>query len=399
MSTEWTTRTVSELLDSVNTTEDPIDVILSNHLGSLKRVVESVMEAERDEFCGIACNCRGVSRTDYRNGYYTRDFETCFGVLHKLRVPRTRSGRFRTQLIEKFERRQRKLSEVIRSLFLCGVSQRDVSEVLRPFLGIEPSASTVCRIAKSLDEEVKRFLKRPLRDEFKYLLLDGVALKVKISPRAVGRCALVGLGIREDGSKELLGFRVEHSESETCWQRMLDDLYRRGIVGDKLQMVISDGGAGLIKALNYVYPDVAHQRCWTHKIRNVASRLKRPLRKPCLKGLESIWRSTSRFEAERAFRVWEREWITVAPDVVACVEQDLEDLLVFLDQPKQDWSVIRTTNHLERCFREFRRRLRPMGCMKSKASCERMIYAVCKRLNLRWQKKRTSNKSVFTQAA
>lgn len=399
MSNAWVTKTLAELLYSVNDEDDPIDVVLSKCLESVKRVVESVMEAERDEFCGIAYNGRGGGRNDYRNGYYTRDYETCFGVLRKLRVPRTRSGRFRTQLIEKFERRQRKLSELIRSLFLCGVSQRDVSEVLRPFLGIEPSASTVSRIARSLDEEVKRFKKRPLEDDFKYLLLDGIALKVKISPRAVGRCALVGLGIREDGSKELLGFRVEHSESEACWQRLLDDLYRRGLVGDKLELVISDGGAGLIKALGYVYPDVAHQRCWTHKIRNVASKLRRSLKKPCLDGLESIWTSSGRLEAERAYRAWKREWSVLAPDAVACVEQDLDDLLVFLDLPKHDWSVIRTTNHLERCFREFRRRLRPIGCMKNTASCERMLYSICKRLNLRWQSKRQPVKAVLTQAA
>jgi putative transposase len=395
----WTTKTLSELIFSVNDEDDPIDAILSRCLGSVKELIESVMEAERDIFCGIGSFKRGCTRKDYRNGYYERDFESCFGVLRKLRIPRTRSGKFHSMLFEGFERRQKKVNELIRALFLGGISQRDVSEVLRPFLGIEPSASTVSRIAKGIDEEVRSFQRRELFDEFKYLLLDGIALKVKLAPYAVGRCVLVALGIREDGSKELLSFRVEHSESEACWERLLNDLYRRGLEGKALKLIISDGGAGLLKALGTVFPDVAHQRCWTHKIRNIASKLKKPMRKACLQGLESIWKARNKREAERAYRLWEKQWIEVAPEAVECLRQDLEELLTFLSLPESDWPMIRTNNHLERCFREFRRRLRPIGCMKNTASCERMIYAICKRLNLRWKDRRITRSSVFTQAA
>lgn len=398
MSSEWAVKTLTELLYSVNESEDPIDRILTGCLGSVRSVIEGVMEAERDVFCGIGPSERGRSRRDYRNGYYERDFESCFGVLEKLRVPRTRSGKFRSSLFKKFARRQRKVNELIRSLFLCGISQRDVSEVLGPFLGIEPSASTVSRIAKSLDAEVKRFKCRALEDEFEYLILDGIALSVKISAYAVGKCALVALGVRPDGSKELLCFRIEHSESEACWERLLSDLYRRGLEGTKLKLVISDGGAGLLKAMNYIYPDVPHQRCWVHKIRNVFSKLKRDQRKACLRGLATIWQAQNRREAERAYRAWEREWDVPAPDAVACVRDDLDDLLVFLEFPREHWRLIRTTNHLERCFREFRRRLRPIGCLKNKTSCERMLYAICRRINLRWQRKRRIHASVFTQA-
>lgn len=399
MSNEWAVKTLTELLYSVNESEDPIDAILAGCLGSVKRVLEGVMEAERDAFCGIEPSRRGCSRRDYRNGYYERDFESCFGVLKKLRVPRTRSGKFRCSLFAKFARRQRKVNELIRSLFLCGISQRSVAEVLGPFLGIEPSASTVSAIAKSLDAEVQRFKHRALQDNFDYLILDGIALSVKTSPYAVGKCVLVAMGVRGDGSKELLGFRVEHSESEACWERLLNDLYRRGLEGRALKLVISDGGVGLLKAMSYVYPDVPHQRCWVHKIRNVFTKLKRSQRKACLRGLTAVWQASTRREAERAYQVWEREWMETAPEAVTCVRDDLDDLLVFLSFPAEHWRLIRTTNHLERCFREFRRRLTPIGCMKNNASCERMIYAICKRLNLRWHKKCTLHSAVFTQAA
>lgn len=399
MSNEWAVKTLTELLYSVNEAEDPIDRVLAGCLGSVRRTIENVMEAERDIFCGIGPSRRGRSRRDYRNGYYERDFESCFGVLEKLRVPRTRSGKFRSSLFAKFERRQRKVNDLIRSLFLCGISQRSVAEVLGPFLGIEPSASTVSAIAKSLDSEVQRFKRRALQDEFDYLILDGIALSVKTSPYAVGKCVLVAMGVRADGSKELLGFRVEHSESEACWERLLNDVYRRGLEGRNLKLVISDGGAGLLKAMSYVYPDVPHQRCWVHKIRNVFSKLKRCQRKDCLRGLRDVWQASNRREAERAYRAWETEWIEAAPEAVDCVKQDLDDLLVFLSFPKEHWRLIRTTNHLERCFREFRRRLNPIGCQKNTASCERMIYAICTRLNHRWHKKRISHPAVFTQAA
>jgi len=399
MSDEWAVKTLTELLYSVNEAEDPIDRVLTGCLGSVRLAIETVMEAERDIFCGIGPSRRGRSRRDYRNGYYERDFESCFGVLEKLRVPRTRSGRFRSSLFAKFERRQRKVNDLIRSLFLCGISQRSVAEVLGPFLGIEPSASTVSAIAKSLDSEVQRFKHRALEDEFVYLILDGIALSVRTSPYAVGKCVLVALGVRGDGSKELLGFRVEHSESEACWERLLNDLYRRGLEGRKLKLVISDGGAGLLKAMSYVYPDVPHQRCWVHKIRNVFYKLKRFQKKACLRGLRDVWQATNRREAERAYRAWESHWIDKAPEAVECVKEDLDDLLVFMSFPKEHWRLIRTTNHLERCFREFRRRLNPIGCQKNTASCERMVYAICKRLNLRWHKKRICQPAVFTQAA
>jgi putative transposase len=399
MTNEFAIKTLSELVFSVNEEDDPVDVVLSSCLGSVKRVIESVMEAERDIFCGIGYGRRGGGRRDQRNGYYVRDLETCFGVLEKLRVPRTRSRRFRSSLVEKFQRRQKKVSSLIRSMFLCGVSQRDVSEVLGPFLGIEPSASTVSRIAKSLDCEVKAFKSRLLDDDFQYLLLDGIALSVKMSPYAVGKSALVALGVRADGSKELLSFRVEHSESEPCWARLLNDLYQRGLKGENLKLVISDGGAGLIRALDYVYPEVAHQRCWVHKIRNVLDKIRRNQRRSCLRGLATIWQAETRREAERAYQEWERQWAFAAPDAVACVRNDLHELLNFLSCPREHWRMIRTTNSLERCFREFRRRLRPIGCQKNMASCERMLYAICNRLNLRWQKKRCICKTVLTQAA
>lgn len=399
MSNEWAVKTLTELLYSVNEAEDPIDRVLAGCLGSVRRAIEDVMEAERDIFCGVGPSRRGYARRDYRNGYYERDFESCFGVLKKLRVPRTRSGKFRSCLFARFERRQRKVNDLIRSLFLCGISQRDVAEVLGAFLGIEPSASTVSAIAKSLDTEVQLFKRRALEDEFDYLILDGIALSVKTSPYAVGKSVLVAMGVRADGSKELLGFRVEHSESEACWERLLNDVYRRGLEGRNLKLVISDGGAGLLKAMSYVYPDVAHQRCWVHKIRNVFSKLKRTQRKDCLRGLKDVWQASNRREAERAYQAWETEWIEAAPEAVECVKEDLDDLLVFLSFPREHWRLIRTTNHLERCFREFRRRLRPIGCQKNTASCERMIYAICRRLNLRWQNKRILIPTVFTQEA
>lgn len=394
---DLTTKTISDLLLSVNEAEDPIDVVLKNCLGSVKRVLESVMEAERDLFCGIASRGRGILRQDQRNGYYERDLETAFGILAKLRVPRTRSGSFRSKLIEQYQRRQRKLTEFIRSLFLSGVSQRDVSDVLGPILGIEPSHTTVSRIAKSLDKEVRRFHSRTLSDEYKYLLLDGIALRVKVAPYAVGRCALVAMGVRADGSKEIISFRVEHSESQACWERFLTDLYNRGLNGRGIGLIISDGGSGLLAALGVVYPYIPHQRCWVHKMRNVASKLKKAQRKPCLDGLKPVYEAKNKSEAERMYRQWEIRWESEAPEGVECVRADLEDLLVFLDFPVQDRAIISTTNHLERCFREFRRRLRSIGCMKNTASCNRMLYALSNRLNQRWQRK--STQSVFTQAA
>jgi transposase-like protein len=136
-----------------------------------------------------------------------------------------------------------------------------------------------------------------------------------------------------------------------------------------------------------VYPYVPWQRCWVHKLRNVAAKLPRKLQEPCLKGAKEIYQAPTRRETVACFRKWANEWHSSQPKAVSCLEADLDELLNFLSCPRAHWHKIRTTNAIERAFREVRRRTRPMSCFQNPASVDRIIYGVINHLNSTWKDK------------
>lgn len=221
-------------------------------------------------------------RRSYRNGCRSRRLLTELGLVEHLRVPRDREGRYRPTLVKRYPHSQEKVNQLIRDMFLAGVSTRRVGEVLSPVLGESPSPQTVSRVARSLDAEVQRFHRRPLSDHYRYLLLDGITLKVKGALGAKKRLVLCAYGITQEGRREMVSFRQATAESEAQWEAFLQDLYQRGLEGKTLALVIRDSNPGLCRALEMVYPYVPQQRCWVHKLRNVATKLPKRLHKPCL---------------------------------------------------------------------------------------------------------------------
>src|SRR5579863_1858410 len=150
---------------------------------------------------------------------------------------------------------------------------RKVGEALLPILGRAISPATVSTVAKQLDAVVAAFHARPLKERYRVLMLDGVVLARKTGAGAIRRPVLVALGLRPDGKKEVIDFRLAHSESAAEWERFLGDLIGRGLLGEALEMICIDGGAGLAAALPTAFPGVPVQRCWAHKIRNVLDKV------------------------------------------------------------------------------------------------------------------------------
>lgn len=363
------------------------DDLLSLARRQLKVLLETSLDLELTAYLGCSRSARSLQRLDYRNGYYTRDLETGLGVLEQLRVPRCRSGGFQPSLFERYRRRRKEVEGFVRTLFFLGVSTRGVSEALEVLLGFAPSASTVSSIVAGLDAEVKAFHARPLSDDYLYLFLDGLTVTLKELPVAQTRLVLVAYGITRAGRRELIDYRVVHSESQSEWERFLTSLHERGLRGELLQLVTTDGGSGLVGALPQVWADVPHQRCWAHKLRNVASRLKRSQQTACLAQAQEIYRASTRRAARRAWERWQERWQREAPEAVACLGKDLEGLLTFLRCPVAHHRLVRTTNYIERLIRELRRRTRPMGAFADRPSCDRLFYGVVKRLNRNWNRK------------
>jgi putative transposase len=363
----------------------------------LKKLLESDAEQQMADYLGLRWYERSqpAERVDYRNGFYERDYVTPLGVI-RLRIPRTRERSFLPRWIGRLERRAPEVAELIRQAFLRGISTRQVGRVVATLSGEAVSAQTVSKLTRVLDQAVQKFQQRPLPDDCAYLILDGVWLKVRraFGPQRV--LLLVAYGIRRNGQRELLAFTRAKSEGQGGWEGLLNDLYRRGLCGAHLQLVITDGCAGLARALETVYPRVRHQRCWVHKMRNILEKTKRRDEQQVKAEAQKIYLAANVAAARRAFARFRFRWRSRYPALVRQLEGDLPELLHFFALPKHLWRKLRTTNVIERCFVEVRRRTRPMVVFTNVESVDRIIYAIFSRFNEDWK---NHTLELFTQAA
>jgi len=335
---------------------------------------------------------RTPDRRDYRNGSYTRSLTTKFGHVEDLEVPRLRHGSVAQRALDRYERIHEDVDRAIGQLFLAGVSTRRLKSIAKELFGRSISAQTVSKATESLDEELQRYRSAELDDDYEFLFLDGIHDKV----REIGverKVLLCALGVRQDGTKRILSFRLVDQEDEKVWSAFLVELKARGLKGDHLKMITTDGQPGLLKALRQHFTFVKQQRCIAHKMRNVVVKLKRPQKKPCADEARLIWAAPNRKEAVRRFKEWEKKWYPEAESAVKCMRKDLYACLQYYDLPKEQWKMVRTTNILERSFREVRRRTRPMNFFPNEASAQRIFYGISKYLNQNWNKP----KMEFTQ--
>ena len=354
---------------------------------TLKTLLDVDAEQQMEEYLGLRWYQRppqGEVRADSRNGFYERDYVTPLGII-RLRVPRTRRRSFLPRWLPRLERRSPEVAALIRQAFLRGLSTRAVGRVVALLTDEPVSAQTVAVLTRVLDAQVRAFQEASCGDAWAYLFLDGVWIKVR---RSFGRqrlLLLVAYGIRSNGQRQLLGFVRARGESQAAWEGALGSFYRRGLRGQHLRLIITDGCAGLAAALETVYPGVPHQRCWVHKMRNLCEAVRRRDRDQVKQDAQKIYLATSLSEAREAFRRFQRNWQCAYPKVVKGLEKDLPDLLNFYALPQPLWRKLRTTNAIERCFVEVRRRTRPMVVFTNVPSVDRIIYAIFNRFNEDWQ--------------
>src|SRR6266567_745216 len=313
----------------------------------LKKLLETDAEQQMANYLGLQWHerARPAERLDYRNGFYERDYVTPMGIV-RLRIPRTRQRSFLPRWIGKLQRRAPEVAELIRQAFLRGISTRQVGRVVAILTGEPVSAQTVSKLTRVLDHAVRAFHQRPLGDDWAYVVLDGVWLKVR---RAFGP-----------------------------------------------QRVITDGCPGLARALETVYPRVRHQRCWVHKMRNILEKVRRCDEKQVKAQAQKMYLAESAPAARRAFERFRFHWRSRYPAMVRQLERDLPELLHFFAFPRHLWRKLRTTNVIERCFVEVRRRTRPMVVFTNVESVDRIIYAIFSRFNEDWK---NHTLQLFTQAA
>jgi putative transposase len=363
--------------------EDPWEGLDKTAKAFKKQLIEAALEAERTEILLCRSYERSDERTDYRNGYWTRYVMLKDGRL-EIKMPRIRGLGYESAVIRRYQQRTTEVDAALLRIFLYGASTRLTGQALRPLVGEAVSAQTVSNIARSLDGAVRSYHRRELEDKYLYLFLDGIVLKTRSGSGSKKKTVLVAYGIKLDGRRELIDFLVTKHESEKHWEGFLNTLSRRGLTGDALGLVATDGNRGLENAVDTVYPYVKRQRCWAHKLRNVSDKLRKRHQEQCIREARAIYNAENRSEAARAYRVWAKTWRSLSPNAVKCLERDLEELLNFYSCPKEMWIKLRTTNVIERAFREVRRRTRPMTCFNNSQSIERIVYAVLNHLNSQW---------------
>lgn len=349
-----------------------------------RQFLERLMAYERRCFLNAQPYERTPGRVDQANGFYHRRLTSRMGSL-ELRVPRTRSGVFHPQVLPRYQRREPLINEALKRVFLLGVSTRQTGRALATLVEDAVSASTVSAVARALDQSVFTFHRRPLSDRYRYLLLDGVSVRLRLVGHVQRRMVLCAYGVTTEGRRELIDFQVVKAEGEDTWYGFLWNLWGRGLRGEFLELIATDGQPGLVKALGRIWSAVPHQRCWAHKLRNLENKLKASQR-TCLDEAKLIYQAPHRTEALRRFRAWKGRWQSPAPKAVACLETDLEELLAFFDCPQPHWKRLRTTNVIERLFVEVRRRIRTMCAFTTRSSCERILYSVFDRMNQHWSR-------------
>ena len=369
----------------------------------LKAILEERMDEELGLYLGRAKHERREEGDpeDYRNGFYLRHLLTEIGDLI-VRIPRSRKG-FVSRVLEAYKRRSRTVDQLIMACFVLGMSTRKVSTALLSLLGERVSASTVSEVAKRLDDAVRRYHERKLGDGYRFLFFDGVVLKQKGAAKVQKKIILCVYGMTWEGKKEMIDFLLATSESQNAWEGFLRDIYGRGLEGKKCEMITTDGGNGLRNALEVVYPRIPRQHCWAHKMRNVLDKVKKVDQEKVKKDLHGISHAKNRQAATQAYWSFCQKYRKAYSGAVKSLESEIDDLLSFYQtklsaKERQGWDAkeiqkaqmalwrrIRTTNLIERVFREVKRRTRPMGVFGNRNSMERILYAVFFHLNSKGQ--------------
>jgi transposase-like protein len=350
----------------------------------LTTFVNTLMSAEADSVCGAEYGATNPDRTNRRNGYRHRDFDTRAGTLD-VAIPKLRQGSYFPEwLLERRKRAERALTSVVATCYLLGVSTRRMDKLVAS-LGITTlSKSQVSVMAKELDDHVAEFRTRSLAESgpFTFVAADALVLKVREGGRVVPVHALVATGVNADGHREILGVQVTTSEDGAGWLGFFRDLTARGLSGVKL--VTSDAHAGLVAAIAATLPGAAWQRCRTHYAANLMSVTPKSSWGWVKALLHSVYDQP---DAESVHAQFDRVVDALTeklPTVADHLEQAHGDILAFTAFPKEIWRQIWSNNPNERLNREIRRRTDVVGIFPDRSSIIRLVGAVLAEQHDEW---------------
>jgi transposase-like protein len=349
----------------------------------VKDFAEALMSADADAVCGAGYGERTRERVNRRNGYRERDWDTRVGTV-ELAVPKLREGSyFPDWLLQPRRRAEQAFVSVIADAYLAGVSTRRVEKLVQQ-LGVERmSKSQVSRLASSLDQIVEDFRTRPLDGApYAYVTLDALVVKCREGGRTVNVCVVHAVGVNRDGFRESLGLDVVTAEDGAAWLAYVRGLVARGLTGVKL--VSSDAHPGLVDAIAATLPGASWQRCRTHFMRNLLTRVPKSAQGFVATMVRTIFAQPDAATVREQHARIVAQLATRFPEAAALLDEAGPDLLAFTGFPKEHWRQLWSNNSLERLNKEIRRRTDVVGIFPDRASIVRLVGAVLAEQNDEW---------------
>jgi putative transposase len=353
----------------------------------VKTFAEALMGAEADAICGAPYGQPSEDRVNYRNGYRDRRWDTRAGTID-LAVPRLRQGSYFPEwLLERRRRSEQALISVVATSYLLGVSTRRV-EKLAETLGIKSlSKSQVSELAKSLDAAVEQFRSRPLdAGPYRFVQADALTLRVREGGRTVLVHGLIATGVNADGKREILGFEVTSSEDGAGWLAFFRGLVARGLTG--VVLVTSDAHRGLIAAIAATLPGASWQRCRTHYLRDLLTKVSKTSQPWVATLVRTIFDQPDEAEVHAQFDRVVAALESKLPGAADHLSSARDDLLAFTTVPREIWRQVWSSNPQERLNRELRRRTDVVGIFPGRDSIIRLVGAVLMEQNDEWTESR-----------
>nr|AAB05796.1 transposase [Mycobacterium branderi] len=369
---------VEKLLDDQLATASP-DLLR----GLLSTFIQALMSAEADALCGAGYGERSEARTNRRNGYRPRDFDTRVGTI-EMAIPKLRSGSyFPDWLLQRRKRAERALTSVVATCYLLGVSTRRMERLVESLGVTSLSKSQVSAMAAELDEAVEAFRTRPLdAGPYTFVAADALVLRVREQGRVIGVHTLIATGINAEGYREILGVQVTSAEDGAGWLAFFRDLVARGLSG--VALVTSDAHPGLVAAIGATLPGATWQRCRTHYAVNLMAITPKSSWPWVRTLLHSIFDQP---DAESVVAQYDRVLDALSdklPKVAEHLDAARDELLAFTAFPKQIWRQIWSNNPQERLNKEIRRRTDVVGIFPDRAAIIRLVGAVLAEQHDEW---------------
>ena len=353
----------------------------------VKAVLEEVLQEEMTQHLEAGYRELTPTRRGERNGHYQRNLVTPAGKIERLVVPRDREGEFVTEVFERYKRMTGDVEEAILEMYLSGISVRKIAGVTDALSKVRVGKDAVSRIARRLEEEQKEWRERSLEEkEYPYLYLDATYLKVRWGARVTSMALLACVGVDEEGFREVLAVEATSTEKGAAYASLLRGLIDRGLSG--MRLVVSDDHEGIKAAVAAEMPGVEWQRCQVHFERNVLSHIPASEMSEVAEDLKAIFKvrreKTARALAEEFMGLYGKRF----PKAVSVFGAGIEDALTYLRYPGSHHARIRTTNMLERLFREVKRRTRVVGVFPNEVSASTLATEIALRSSEQWALKR-----------